>query len=310
MLSRLLLAIVLSGVVPVTALCRDSCGAHGTRETMLVSTAWLQQNLQEKNIVLLAVGKKEEYAAGHVPGSTYLDFADLHTSTPPAGSSALILELPPPEQVRAALVNAGVRDGSRIILYSTGENATLAARVYLTLDDMGLGATTSILDGGLPEWRREGHAVTEAVPAVVAGQLQLCPRNDVVVNLHYVRSEVHGPNVVIVDARLAEFYSGEKIPPQRRAGHIPGAVNIPFASLLDENGRLLPTDMLRQKFESAGVKSGTQVITYCHIGQQASLAYFAARYMGYDARMFDGSWQEWSAHTELPAETSRSEARH
>jgi thiosulfate/3-mercaptopyruvate sulfurtransferase len=307
--SRTFFSIVLSALLKVAPLGGASCGGHGTQESMLVNATWLQQHLHDKDLVLLAVGKKDEYASGHIPGSEYLEFGDVHTSAPPSGSSALILELPPPEQVRAALVKAGVRDGFHIILYSTGDNATLTARVYLTLDAMGLGATSSILDGGLTLWRSDGRAVTQDVPAVVPGNLQLCPQNDVVTDLGYVRSQVKRPGAVIVDARLPEFYSGEKIPAQRRAGHIPGAVNVPFVSLLDGNGRLLPAETLREKFENAGAYRGSQVITYCHIGQQASLAYFAARYAGYDARMFDGSWQEWSAHEELPAETSKKEPR-
>lgn len=277
---------------------------------MLVNGAWLLEHLHDKDLVVLAVGKKQEYLDGHIPGSGYLESADLRTSTPPADSNALILELPAPEQVRDVLSKAGVGNGSHVVLYSTGDNATMTARMYLTLDAMGLGGSASILDGGLPLWRREGRAVTQDVPNEVARQLQLCPQNDVVAGLDYVRSQLRKPNATIIDARLAEFYTGEKIPAQRRAGHIPGAVNIPFASLLDENGRLLPVGTLREKFEGAGAHAGTQVITYCHIGQQASLAYFAARYLGYDARMFDGSWQEWSAHSELPAETSSTAPGH
>jgi thiosulfate/3-mercaptopyruvate sulfurtransferase len=280
------------------------CGGHGTRESMLVNTAWLAEHLHDANVVILAVGKKDEYASGHISGSGYLDSAELRKSTPPAINDALTLELPSAEQARDVLAKAGVRDGSRIVLYSTADNATMTARIYLTLDAMGLGAATSILDGGLAAWRREGHPVTQDMPAVTPGKLQLCPQNDVVASLDYVRSQVRKPNTAIVDARLPEYYSGEKIPPQRRAGHIPGAINIPFASLLDESGRMLPPETLQQKFEAAGAHHGEQVITYCHIGQQASLAYFVARYLGYDSRMFDGSWQEWSAHTELPAETS------
>ena len=310
MFSRTFLPIIVAALVKIAPLCGATCGSHGTQASMLVNAAWLGEHSHDKDLVVLGVGKREEYSARHIPGSGYLEFADVHTSTPPSGSNALILELPPPEQVKDVLAKAGVSNRSRVILYSTGENATLTARVYLTLDAMGLGATTSILDGGLPLWRREGREVTQDVPVVVPGELQLCPQNDVVVNLDYVRSQVHQPNAVIVDARLAEFYSGDKIPPQRRAGHIPGAANIPFASLIDENGRLLPPQALREKFENAGARRGNQVITYCHIGQQASLAYFAARYVGYDARMFDGSWQEWSAHTELPAETSKKEPQH
>ncbi len=271
---------------------------------MLVSTAWLGEHLRDGRVVVLAVGKQDEYAAGHIPGSAYLDQAELRARTPGSASDALTLELPPPDQAREVLSRSGVTDGSHMVLYSTGDNATLMARMYLTLDAMGLGGAASILDGGLVSWRREGRPTTQDVPVPAPGKLQLCPQNDVVASLDYVRSRMGKPNTAIVDARLPEYYSGEKIPQQRRAGHIPGAINIPFVSLLDESGRVLPVETLQQKFEAAGAHRGEQVITYCHIGQQASLAYFVARYLGYDARMFDGSWQEWSAHSELPAQTS------
>ncbi len=310
MLLRIFLSIVFAALMQGAPLSGAACGAHGKGESMLVNGAWLLSHVHDKNLVVLAVGKQQEYVEGHIPGSGYLESADLRTSTPAADSNALILELPPPEQVRDVLAKAGVGNSSHVVLYSTGDNATMTARMYLTLDAMGLGASTSVLDGGLPLWKREGREVTRDVQVAVPGKLQLCPQSDVVAGLEYVRSQLRKPNATIVDARLPEFYSGEKIPAQRRAGHIPGAVNIPFASLLDENGRLLPADVLRQKFEGAGAHPGTQVITYCHIGQQASLAYFAARYIGYDARMFDGSWQEWSTHSELPAETSAKPAQH
>jgi thiosulfate/3-mercaptopyruvate sulfurtransferase len=280
------------------------CGGHGTRESMLVNTAWLAEHLHDEKVVMLAVGKQDEYGAGHIPGSAYLDSAEMRTPAPSGRTEALILELPPLERAREVLTRLGVKDGSRIVLYSTGDNATMTARMYLTLDAMGLGGVASILDGGLVVWRRESRPTTQDVPAPATGNLQLCPQTDVVASLDYVRSQMGKPNTAIVDARLPEYYSGEKIPQQRRAGHIPGAINIPFASLLDESGRVLPVETLEHKFEAAGAHRGEQVITYCHIGQQASLAYFVARYLGYDSRMFDGSWQEWSAHTELPAERS------
>jgi thiosulfate/3-mercaptopyruvate sulfurtransferase len=295
---------MLGAVLAGTPLRAASCGAHGTRESMLVSTAWLAQHLPDGQTVVLAVGKQDEYAAGHIPGSAYLDSAELRARTSGSVPDALTLELPAPDQARDVLSRLGVTDGSRVVLYSTGDNATMTARMYLTLDAMGLGGATSILDGGLISWRSEGRPTTQDIPKPTHGNVQLCPRNDVVASLDYVRSQMGKPNTAIVDARLPEYYSGEKIPQQRRAGHIPGAINIPFASLLDDNGRVLPAETLEQKFEAAGAHPGEQVITYCHIGQQASLAYFVARYLGYDARMFDGSWQEWSAHSELPAETS------
>src|SRR4051812_37527284 len=167
---------------------------------MLVRPAWAEEHLQDKDVVLLAVGKKEEYLAAHIPGSRYLDFSDLSTPAPPAESNAMILEIPPPERVEETLSKAGVRNSSHIVLYSTGGNATMTARAYLTLDAMGLGASSSILDGGLPLWQHEGRLVTQEVRAVPPGSLKLCPRNDVVADLDYVRSQVRKPNAVIVDA--------------------------------------------------------------------------------------------------------------
>jgi len=302
--------VVLSALLARAPALAAGCGGHGTQDSMLVNTEWLAAHVHDGNLVVLAVGKKDEYAAGHIPGSGFLDSAELRARTPPPGGEELTLELPGAEQARDVLTKLGVRDGSRIVLYSTGDNATMTARMYLTFDAMGLGAAASMLDGGLVVWRREGRPTTKDVPVANPGNLQLCPQNDVVATLDYVRSRLGKPNTAIVDARLPEFYSGEKIPPQRRAGHIPGAINIPFASLLDESGRMLSAETLEQKFDAAGARRGEQVITYCHIGQQASLAYFVARYLGYDSRMFDGSWQEWSAHAELPAETSAASPKH
>ncbi len=179
------------------------------------------------------------------------------------------------------------------------------------MDAMGLGASTSILDGGLPLWKREGRPLTQEAPVVTRGDLQLCPQADVVVGLDYVRSQLHKPKVAIVDARLAEFYTGEKIPSQRRAGHIPGAVNVPFCFALRRERALTAGGGIASEVRgvwcaSAASKSSRIAIS----GSKPVLAYFAARYLGYDARMFDGSWQEWSAHSELPTETSAAVPQH
>jgi thiosulfate/3-mercaptopyruvate sulfurtransferase len=88
----------------------------------------------------------------------------------------------------------------------------------------------------------------------------------------------------------------------QRKGHIPGAGNIPFNSLIDAQGMFLKPDQLREKFAAAGAKSGDRVVSYCHIGQQATVVYFTARYLGFDARMFDGSFEDWNAHADWPVE--------
>lgn len=104
----------------------------------------------------------------------------------------------------------------------------------------------------------------------------------------------------ILDARASQFYSGAEAGRMPRAGHIPGATNIPFSSLVEDSNKFKSVETLRRLFDNAGVKTGNIVATYCHIGQQASLLYFAARYLGYEAHLYDGSFEDWSHRSELP----------
>ena len=160
------------------------------------------------------------------------------------------------------------------------------------------------MDGGLGAWKTEGREVTAEVKPVAAGKLMPRTRSDVVVKLEWVKEQIGKRGVRIVDARNAEFYSGEKPGMASRAGHIPGSVNIPFTSFTDESGKLNDKSTIEELFRQAGVKRGQTVVTYCHIGQQASWAWFVARYLGYEARLYDGSFTEWASKPDSPIETS------
>ena len=267
---------------------------------MLVTPGWLAGHLHDANLVVIAIGQEADFTAGHVPGAVALDYRSIQRPTSP--EQPLNLELPAMPDLAKVFGGLGVSNNSRIVLYMSKDLVTQTARTWLTLDAMGLGAQTSILNGGLPAWQREGRTVSTELRRAEPAKLELCPGGDVIVDVDYVKAHRGGKGVRVVDARLPQYYSGETPGRNQRPGHIPGAASIPFSTLLDEQGRLKPAEELRQQFEKAGVRDGDRVVSYCHIGQQASLVYFAARYLGYDARLYDGSFEDWSRHSELPVE--------
>ena len=275
--------------------------SNGARTSMIVSTDWLAKHLSDPNLVLLQVGDKKEYDAAHLKGAQYIQTSDIST---PRGSG-LILELPPVDQLKATFEKFGVTDKSRIIVYFSKDWVTPTSRVYFTLDYLGLGDHTSILDGGLPAWIAEKRDVTTEVDSPKMGSFTPHTNPKLVVDAGWVSGNLNKPGVAILDARASKFYTGEDAGQMPRAGHIPSAKSIPFSTLVeDANNKFKSADALRALFNSAGVKPKDSVATYCHIGQQASLLYFVARYLGYDAHLYDGSFQDWSNRSDLPVEKS------
>ena len=276
-----------------------ACGGHGTADTLVVSTTWLAAHLNDPNLVVLAVGDKADYDAGHIAGSRYVEYKEVAAK----GENGLSAELPPMPRLAEIFSRLGVGNNSRVVVYRLKDTLTQAARVVVTLDAMGMGPNSSLLDGNLATWTGEGRALSTAVPAVQPGKLEPCPQNDVIAGLAFVRGNLQQSGVRILDARAPEFYSGSTTRPGLTPGHIQGAGNVYYNGLFDESGRLKPAAQLQEQFRAAGVKPGDRVVTYCFIGQQASALYLVSRYLGYDTRLYDGSWEEWSKHPELPTAT-------
>ena len=270
-------------------------------DNMIVTTDWLAKHLNDDTLVLLHVGVKEEYEAAHIPRAQFIQIADIST---PRGQG-LTLELPPVDQLKIAFEKFGVSENSRIVIYFSKDQLTPTARVFMTLDYLGFGDRTSILDGGLPDWRAEGKPVTNEIVAAKKGMLTPHPNNNLIVDATWVKENLNKSNVRILDARAPQFYTGAEQGRMPRAGHIPSARSIPFSSLVeDTNNKFKSATALRALFDQADVKPKSTVATYCHIGQQASLLYFVARYLGYEAHVYDGSFEDWSNRAELPVEKS------
>jgi len=269
--------------------------AETARERLVVSTDWLAKHLADPDLVILQVGDKSAYDAGHIPGARLVNLADI--AAPPSGPDPLILEMPEPEALRARLAALGVSDRSRIVVYPTRDIQS-ATRVVFTLDAAGFGARTSLLEGGLGAWKAEGRATSTEAPAVTPGTLAAFKFKPLVVDAAFVKAHANAPGYAIVDARTPEFYSGAKAggPPAKphKSGHIAGARSVPFSAVTTPDLKLAPAEEIAAKFKAAGVKKGDTVVAYCHVGQQASATLFAARTLGLNVLLYDGSFEEWS----------------
>ena len=269
-------------------------------EPLVVTSAWLAEHLRDPDLVLLHVGDSSEYDAAHIPGARFVTLRDI-SITSHDHDIGLMLEMPPTDSLRRQLERLGISNASRIVVYYGNDWVSPATRVVFTLDYAGLGARTSLLDGGMQGWIAAGHAVTKAVPPSRLGSLSPLVLKRLVVDAAWVRERLGRRGFSFVDGRSASFYDGvEKTGP--RSGHLPGARSIPFTDIADDKLRIKSLQELRALFSKAGVQPGDLVVGYCHIGQQATAMLFAARALGHPIRLYDGSMQEWSRRSELPME--------
>ena len=286
-----------------TAAAASAQVANGaSRSTLVVDAAWVAQHLHDPNLVLLQVGTKETYDKEHIPGARFGDWMQLHLMATQPG--ALSLEMPSSDQLHAALESFGISDGSRVIVYASDEYWSPSTRVVLTLDYAGL-SNVWYLDGGLKGWKDSGQPVSREAPLPKKGTLSPLKVHPVIVDATFVQAHEHASGFAIVDARNTEFYDGTKSGGQRgqtkKAGHIPGAMSAPFDTFATEDGHLKPNDEIAAIFTRAGVKPGDTVIGYCHVGQQATAMLFAARTLGHNVLLYDGSFEDWNARN-LPLE--------
>lgn len=278
--------------------------AASPRDSLVVSVPWLAAHVSDPNLVLLHVGDKAEYEAGHIAGARYVALSDISVSD--RSDKGLILEMPAADDLRQKLEAVGISDNSRVIVYYGKDWVSPSTRVIFTLDYAGLGDRASLLDGGMVAWTKAGHEVTNVVPPAKKGTLSPLRINPITVDADFVRSHVTATGFAVVDARDSVYYDGVetgggKDNPQRR-GHIAGAHTLPFGDVVDEQNVLKSPEALSALFAKAGVKPGDTVVGYCHIGQQATAMLFAARTLGHRVLLYDGSFQDWSRHSDYPVE--------
>ena len=286
-------------------LCTQAQAPAPARERLVVSGAWLASHLHDRDLVLLQVGDSADFSKAHIPGARPVTLAQIS-----AGMSGdmnmdhgLMLEMLPIDTLRLRLADLGISDHSHVIAYFATDRISTTTRVLYTMAYAGLGQSSALLDGGLPEWQREKRPVESGpAKAVTRGSVTATAQPSLVVSADWVKAHEGQHGIALLDARAVDFFSGSQQDDGPRRGHIPGAQSLPFEDLYDSHGELRPATELEARFRQAGVQPGDTVVAYCHIGQRATAVLLAAETLGYPVRLYDGSFQEWGRRADLPVE--------
>ncbi len=212
--------------------------------------------------------------------------------------------LPPVKQLQRLLRDHGIDNDSLVVVYDDGGNF-LAARLVWLLDLLGH-EDNRLLNGGLYSWQRAGLPLEPGVrKPPQPGNFVPSVQPERLATKLTVRLAMEHPGFVLVDVRPREEYTGaRKLADVPRAGHIPGARNLPWTRNLVGEGELGPIKPLKALRSLYGdLPRDRRIITYCHRGNHSAMAYLVLRELGYDAAVYDGSWYEWSRDPRLPAAT-------
>lgn len=274
----------------------------------LVETGWLAKHLDAPDIIVLDAtlhlpgsGRDgaREFGEGHIPGALFFDIEEISNS-----ASSLPHMLPAPEKFSSRVRKMGIGDGMRVVVYDK-TNMSGAARAWWMFRVMGF-TDVAVLNGGFGKWQAEGWPVRSGEPRRRTERHFTARMNSVLVrDLSDIMRVLDSGAMQIVDARAAGRFAGIDPEPRQapRLGHIPGSKNVPFTSLLNQDGTMRDPGDIKAIFAASGVDSARPVVASCGSGVTACVIALALATTGNEiAAVYDGSWAEWS-EAGTPVET-------
>lgn len=273
---------------------------------VLVDTQWAEDHLKDPNVRIAEVDydSNANYELGHIPGAVLFDWKkDIN--------DPLTRNVLAKEACQDLLQNAGVNNDTTLLLYGDFNN-WFAAFAFWVLKYYGY-RDIRLINGGRKKWLQEDRALTKDVPSYSKGNFTATEADSKIrVFLDEVKRAVGVPGLKMVDVRSPKEFSGDILaPPEyptehaQRGGHIPGAVNIPWAQAVnDADGTFKNPEELKKLYESKGITPDKEIIAYCRIGERSSHTWFVLKYLlGYpNVKNYDGSWTEWGNMIANPIE--------
>jgi len=271
-------------------------------QNIIVSPQWLNDNMNDPDLVIVQTSfLKLDYDNEHIKGARYL-WPDWLTANSPEGT----YNPPDPKAATKVLQDLGINKNSKVVLCHAFGDVSITARMFITLENLGLRDKVSFLNGGLVAWKKAGFPVTKELAVVKKGNFVATASAPLLVDKDYVLNSLKTRSAEVVDARMKRFYDGDPTG-NPRDGHITGALNLAYTDMIDSTNSIKPTEVLLKNFQAVLPDKNKEVVTYCFIGQTASVIYLTGRALGYNVKVYDGSMQEWSRMPELPMEKTKKE---
>jgi len=265
---------------------------------LIIEANELAPLLDQDDLLVVDLCQEATYAQYHIPGAVHIEYSQIIAANPPV--HGLVPEAAELERLFSAI---GISENTHVVAYDD-EGGGKSARLLWTLEIMGH-QHMSMLNGGLYAWANNGHqldaGVVTAKPAQFVGHYSTQP----IADADYILQNLDNDNVVLIDARSADEYSGRQMM-SSRGGHIPGAKHWDWQDIMDplNNQCIKSRAVLEQALADRGITPDKQVITYCQTNHRSSLTYITLKSLGYSqVKSYPGSWSDWGNKEDTPVET-------
>lgn len=274
-------------------------------QNVLVDTQWVEDHVNDNNVRIAEVDydPKANYNLGHIPNSVLFDWRkDIN--------DPLNRNIISKHDCSILLQKSGINNDTILVLYGDFNN-WFAAFAFWVFEYYGM-TNVKIMNGGRKKWLEEDRPISKDTPTFPMGNFKPSEPNPALrAFLNQVRESLNSDQIKRIDVRSPPEFSGEiTAPPEyptehaQRGGHIPGAVNIPWAKAVNDDGTFKSADELTKLYQTVGITPDKEIITYCRIGERSSHTWFVLKHLlGYpDVKNYDGSWTEWGNMIDNPIE--------